>query len=212
MDNTLFYYVSEGQQQGPVSTQELLNLARYGKISGNTLIWRQGYAQWIPLKESELDLSFLPPPITPSKAVVTLPQIKTVQTEEFSMKNNSEPTQKNIFSNYYLGTLAKYATFSGRASRQEYWFFTLFNLLISFSLGLIDALLQTGEIFSSLYSLAVLLPSLAVACRRLHDIGRTGWWLLLALIPLLGWIILIIFHCLDSEAGTNQYGENPKGL
>jgi len=118
--------------------------------------------------------------------------------------------------NWYIDVLKKYAVFEGRARRKEYWFFVLFSLLISIGLSLIDG--ATGTIsaesgiglLGGLYALAVLVPSLAVAVRRLHDTDRTGWWLLIGLIPLIGIIVLIFFLASDSQPDTNQYGENPK--
>ena len=116
---------------------------------------------------------------------------------------------------WYLEVLKKYAVFSGRARRKEYWMFFLINLLISAVLIAIDSLIgtfsQTGfGLLQGLYSLAVLIPSIAVTVRRLHDTGRTGWWILIGLIPVIGGIVLLIFMLLDSQPGVNQYGPNPK--
>lgn len=119
---------------------------------------------------------------------------------------------------YFLYCLQHYADFTGRARRSEYWYFVLFNfivsILIGLSLGVIAGLLNMPALvyLAYLWSLAVFIPSLAVSVRRLHDIGRSGWWLLLSLIPLVGAIILIIWHCTDSQPGTNQYGPNPKEM
>jgi uncharacterized membrane protein YhaH (DUF805 family) len=93
--------------------------------------------------------------------------------------------------------------------------FVLFNVIISFVLGIIDAILglSSGDgvgLLGGLYSLAVLLPSIGVSIRRLHDTNRSGWWLLLSFIPILGWIALLIFYVQDSDPGDNQYGSNPK--
>ena len=113
---------------------------------------------------------------------------------------------------WYLSVLQKYTVFSGRARRQEYWMFTLFSVIISFVLSIIDqqVLKSSPGILSSLYSLAVLSPSLAVSARRLHDTGRSGWWILISLVPVIGWIVIIYFLVQDSEAGDNKYGPNPK--
>ena len=111
---------------------------------------------------------------------------------------------------WYLDVLRKYAVFSGRARRMEYWMFVLINLIIALVLGAIEGLLGIQAVLGGLYSLAVLLPSLAVAVRRLHDTTRSGWWILINLIPLIGWIIFIIFAVQDSQPGPNQYGPNPK--
>lgn len=107
---------------------------------------------------------------------------------------------------------SKYATFSGRARRSEYWYFTLFNFIISLVLSILfnASGLKFFQILSSLWSLAVLVPGLAVAVRRLHDIGKPGPWILIALVPIVGWILLIVWYCKDSDPGENDYGPNPK--
>jgi uncharacterized membrane protein YhaH (DUF805 family) len=119
---------------------------------------------------------------------------------------------------WYISVLKKYAVFSGRARRKEFWMFVLFNIIFSIVATLLDRVLGTrvGEMgngwISILYSLAVLIPSLAVAVRRLHDIGKSGWWLLISLIPLIGAIWLLILYIKDGQPGDNQYGPNPKGV
>jgi uncharacterized membrane protein YhaH (DUF805 family) len=112
--------------------------------------------------------------------------------------------------------LQKYVDFSGRARRSELWFFVLFNVIVGVVASIIDGILGTRSgygygVVQSLASLALLLPNLAVGARRLHDTGRSAWWLLIALIPLVGAIILIVFYVQDSQ-GDNQYGPSPKPL
>lgn len=107
--------------------------------------------------------------------------------------------------NWYFEVLKKYTVFTGRASRTEYWMFFLVNILISLALGLLDL-----TIIGYVYTVAVFLPSIGVAIRRLHDTSRSGWWLLIGLIPFIGTIILIVFLATDSYPGENQYGQNPK--
>ena len=124
--------------------------------------------------------------------------------------------------NYYLKCLRQYADFSGRARRAEYWYFTLFNAIFAIAIGLVFGILggiagselfvTMGTVCSYVYGLAVLIPGLAVCVRRLHDIGKSGWYYLLGLIPLVGAIILIVFFCTDSQPGANQWGPNPKGI
>ncbi len=112
---------------------------------------------------------------------------------------------------WYLEVLKKYAVFCGRARRKEYWMFFLFNIIISFVmgfvLGFIGGILGIGTALSNpasvIYGLAVLVPGIAVGVRRMHDIGRSGWWLLFPFVNL-------VFLCLDSENGENRYGPNPK--
>jgi uncharacterized membrane protein YhaH (DUF805 family) len=119
---------------------------------------------------------------------------------------------------WFLGALKKYAVFEGRARRREYWFYVLFVLIISIVLNIVDRFTGTysaaygAGLLGGLFSLAILIPSLAVGARRLHDTGRSGWWLLIGLIPFIGAIVLIVFFVIDSQPGTNQYGPNPKGV
>ncbi|MDF2946379.1 MAG: Inner rane protein [Bacillales bacterium] len=111
--------------------------------------------------------------------------------------------------NWYTAVLKKYATFSGRARRKEYWMFTLINMIIITVLQIIDFTMGT-MLISGIYSLLVFLPSLAVTVRRLHDTGKSGWWLLINIIPVIGFIVMIVFLVKDSDPGSNKYGPNPK--
>jgi uncharacterized membrane protein YhaH (DUF805 family) len=118
--------------------------------------------------------------------------------------------------NWYLKVLKQYADFNGRARRKEYWMFALFNVIFIITAMILDNVLglTIGElpygVFYFLYSLAVLIPGLAVYVRRLHDIGKSGWMILIALIPIVGPIWLLVLTLTDSNHGENQYGPNPK--
>ena len=108
--------------------------------------------------------------------------------------------------------LGKYCVFQGRARRSEYWWFTLAYSVVS---GILSGLAQNSTLFaviSGIFSLALLLPSLGVNVRRLHDVNKSGWWILIVLIPLVGWIIDIVWCVKDSDPGDNQFGPNPKGM
>ncbi len=113
---------------------------------------------------------------------------------------------------WYIKCLKSYAVFSGRARRKEFWYFTLFNTIIILVLSGLDFVLGVGGILTSLYYLGVIIPMLSVYFRRLHDTGRSGWWLLIALVPFVGAIGLLVFLVTDSERGDNEYGPNPKEL
>ena len=114
--------------------------------------------------------------------------------------------------NYYLDCIkSKYFCFEGRARRKEYWMFTLVNFVITLVLGFIDQKFTKG-ILQLIYGLAVLLPALGVSVRRLHDIGKSGWWWLIVLIPFVGAIVMLVFMLIDSQPGANKYGPNPKGV
>ncbi|MGB7292897.1 MAG: DUF805 domain-containing protein [Thermodesulfobacteriota bacterium] len=112
--------------------------------------------------------------------------------------------------NWYIEVLKKYAVFDGRAHRTEYWMFVLFNVIITILLGLIDGLFGILGVLSGIYGLAVLIPGIAVSIRRLHDTNRSGWWLLISLVPVIGTIVLLVFMVQDTQPGTNEYGPNPK--
>lgn len=143
------------------------------------------------------------------------------------------------FNRYFLDVLKnKYMQFSGRASRSEFWYFILFYFIISFLLSMLDTLLGTSytyEIATNtlvtgdaqmasaavtqsigylglLFGLVMFLPSIAISIRRLHDTGKSGWWLLISLIPIIGFFVLLFFYVQDSQPGENEYGPNPKGL
>jgi uncharacterized membrane protein YhaH (DUF805 family) len=121
--------------------------------------------------------------------------------------------------NYYIEVFRKYADFSGRARRSEYWFFTLFNVLITIVLALLGlnlvrlfGLNQNGAFgLAYLYLLVAFLPTLAVSVRRLHDIGLSGWWYLIVFVPF-GGLVLTVLAVIDSQGGTNRFGPNPKDL
>jgi len=122
---------------------------------------------------------------------------------------------------WYLKVLKNYAVFTGRARRMEYWMFVLFNVIFLIIASFLDSLLGinyvsgmgtdvgVGPIYT-IYALAVMIPSIAVAVRRLHDIGKSGWWIFISLIPLVGPIWLLVLYLTDSQPGPNEYGPNPK--
>ena len=112
----------------------------------------------------------------------------------------------------YIATLKRYADFSGRSRRKEYWMFVLINFIIAIVLAVIESIIGTQGIIGMLFSLLILVPGIAVTVRRLHDTGRSGWWILIALVPLVGGIVLLVFCAMDSEPGDNEYGPNPKLL
>ncbi|MCD2195133.1 DUF805 domain-containing protein [Actinomycetospora endophytica] len=124
---------------------------------------------------------------------------------------------------WYLKALKQYADFSGRARRTEFWMFVLISFIISLVLAIIDSAIGTAHLYSSggaayyspgilggIYSLAVLIPTIAVTVRRLHDTDRSGWWFFIQLIPIVGSIVLLVFMCLEGTRGPNRFGLDPK--
>jgi len=118
---------------------------------------------------------------------------------------------------WYLDVLKKYAVFKGRARRKEYWYFVLFHVIFTFVLVIIDIMIGTYSydlrfgVLSGLYLLAVVLPGLGVSIRRLHDTNRSGWWILIGFIPIIGAIVLLLFVLQSGTSGDNRYGPDPKG-
>ncbi len=128
-----------------------------------------------------------------------------------------------MIDNYKKVVFENYVNFEGRARRSEFWYFVLANIIIGIVLGFVENMLGLGSYtttktsfefsggpISGIYNLAILLPSLAVGARRLHDTSKSGWLLLLWLIPIIGWIILIVFCATEGDQGTNDYGQDPK--
>ena len=115
--------------------------------------------------------------------------------------------------NWFMTVLRKYAVFEGRARRREYWFFVLFYILISVVLAVVDRMLGTYDetygmgALGALFCLGLLIPSIAVGARRLHDTGRSGWWLLLMLVPFIGGLFLLYWAVLPSQPSANAFGE-----
>lgn len=105
--------------------------------------------------------------------------------------------------------LTKYATFTGRAARPEFWWFALFGFIVSLIASFIDAILFGIDILGTIVGLALIVPQLAVATRRLHDIDKSGWWQLLILVPIIGWIVLIYFYVQPGQASANRFGPPP---
>ncbi|MGR5058653.1 DUF805 domain-containing protein [Vibrio rotiferianus] len=117
---------------------------------------------------------------------------------------------------WYYKVILNYTNFNGRARRQEYWYFTLVNVLVNLVMGIIDRVIGSVTqmdnfgFFGVIYALFIMIPSIAVTVRRLHDSGRTGWWALIAFVPVIGILVLLYFLIQDSEEGSNQYGVSPK--
>ena len=113
---------------------------------------------------------------------------------------------------YYVSVLRdRYAQFTGRARRTEFWMFVLVNFIVSLVLGFVLGMIHMTAI-SYLYSLAVFIPSIALTARRLHDIDKSGWWQLIGIIPIIGWIVMIVWCAKEGQPTDNKYGPNPKAM
>jgi len=194
-----YFYTDGVDKFGPFTLEEL----KEKNISRETQVWYKELEDWQTAGSvSELnEIFFLSPP----------PLIKP-------NSNNKENINSGKTTNWYLKVLRQYADFNGRARRKEYWMFVLFNMIFAIAAMILDNVLGIaikgvgyGPVYG-LYTLAVLIPGLAVSVRRLHDVGKSGWMILIALIPLIGTIWLLVLIVTDSDSGENKYGTNPKEI
>lgn len=191
-----WYYAVEGASNGPVSDAEFEQLVAGGTIRSDTLVWQEGMEDWLPYARAQGSGGAVPmPPHAP-------------------VHDGHDPARADA--NTFVGALkdgfARYVDFKTRSTRSQYWWFTLWSLIISIVTGTIDLSLGMGDTgpVGLIASIVLFLPSIAVAIRRLHDIGRTGWWMLLVFIPLIGWIVLLVFYCTKSEGYPNKWGPEPR--
>lgn len=112
---------------------------------------------------------------------------------------------------FFIRAYKNYANFNGRDTRQQYWMFYLFYIIVYIVLSVIDSVVGADGLLGGIFALATLIPSIAIGTRRLHDIGKSGWWQLILLVPLIGAIILIVFFAKQGMIGDNQFGNDPRG-
>ncbi len=203
--NEFYYLDDQNETQGPVSLNDLISLMVAGRIQSTTLVARSGDAAWLPLT-----------------TVIAASNGAGVPPTTVIAANGGYHDGMGLWDIFKLTMTKNFAEFSGRATRREYWMFQLAGILFWFVfsfavvilsgvLSLIDESLVIVAMFLSyLYPLAILIPSLGIFVRRLHDTGRSGWMILLGLIPFVGPIVLFIFTLLDSQPGTNAYGSSLK--
>jgi uncharacterized membrane protein YhaH (DUF805 family) len=235
-----WYYALGGDRQGPVAAEELRRGVREGVIGRTVLVWSKGLADWIPYSESPVcgaEVRDEPDGLPPLPLVAGLPGASQASRTEAQTRQGAvqspamprgvaivhparhaaeirlagKPTGRPMRFGAAIGhCLWHYLSFSGRASRSEYWFFILFGILASFAAGFVDGGFlatpadQFGPVSVSV-TLGLILPSWSVAVRRLHDTDRSGWWLLISLVPLIGAIVLLVFNVSPGTQGRNRF-------
>ncbi|MEP1768090.1 MAG: DUF805 domain-containing protein [Sulfitobacter sp.] len=193
---TDWYYAVEGASVGPVSEEEFKKLIAAGTIHSDTLVWQEGMEDWVPFGRA--DGQNTAPSVPPFNAA------------------NAPPDPARADANSFQGALkdgfARYVDFRTRSTRSQFWWWSLWSILFGIAASIVDAIIGFGDSgpVNGLVSLAILLPSIAVAIRRLHDIGRSGWWYLFVFLPIIGWILLIVFFCTKTDENTNQWGNPPQ--
>lgn len=201
MSDKLWYYSVGQERKGPVSEATLAALVAADAIKADAKVWSEGMADWEPAFR-HIPGVVPPAPVMQGSRPMSRPGAAANPGRDYFPQVGMVEAFSRAFSNY--------ATFSGRSSRAEYWWFVLAGLIISVVLIIID-LSAFGpyaqfQPFSSLWSLAVLLPNLAIGARRLHDINKSGWWLLISLVPLLGVILLLVWFCQPGDDRPNDFG------
>jgi uncharacterized membrane protein YhaH (DUF805 family) len=193
---TEWYYAVEGTSVGPVSQTEFDGLVAAGSIRNDTLVWQEGMEDWLPYGRAGLSGA--------AQAMAPLGPI--------SETRDTARADANSFVGALKDGFARYVDFKTRSTRPQFWWWTLWSILISIGSGMLDGIIGMGGSgpVGMLTSLAMLLPSIAVAVRRLHDIGRTGWWYLMVFVPVVGWIVLIVFCCTKTQEGQNRWGPQPQ--
>jgi len=195
-----WHYAWAGKSEGPVDDLAIRDLIRAGRIKADTLIWSEGMADW---QRADQHFLFAPPPLT--TAMPPLPQGAQMP-PQFARDGGQGAAPPRAFGEAIKVCFQKYATFKGRASRSEYWWFFLFCIILGFIGGALEGIMgNDGAVLSGIASLATFLPSLSVTVRRLHDTDRSGWWLggfYLAMIPV-GVIAGLIAAAIDAAGAQD---------
>ena len=191
-----WYYAVEGASNGPVSQSEFDELVAAGAIRSDTLVWQEGMQDWLPYGRADNASG------------------QQAQPAHAPLSDGADParTDANTFVGALKDGFARYVDFKTRSTRSQYWWWTLWMILMSIGAVIIDTMMGMGDSgpVNLILSLATLLASIAVSIRRLHDIGRSGWWFLLVLVPIIGWIVLIVFYCTKSQDAENLWGPAPQ--
>jgi uncharacterized membrane protein YhaH (DUF805 family) len=154
-------------------------------------------------------------PVTSTPNTDKINEISEFYQEKKTTMNEStaEPIIERSPIDYYIGAFRKYADFSGRATRSEYWWFYLVTIAVSILISILESILNIPfGLISVIYFLMSLIPNLSIQVRRLHDVDKSGWYILLNFVFIIGWIWLLILNIQDSTPGANKYGPNPKGI
>lgn len=191
-----WYYANNGVEQGPIAREDFAALVRSGTVGPDTLVWTNTLSQWEPAHLHVDGLSTPRPPVPPAAGAGY-----TATGRDYRRPSGMGDAFRQYFN--------RYIQFSGRSNRGEFWFWQLDNILISLALGFVDGLVFGGNsagILGGLWALATIIPGFALSARRLHDIDKSGWWLLLSLIPLVGWIVLIVWYSRAPDPAPNRFG------
>lgn len=199
----VWHFVEGSKRAGPFTEEEMRVFVRQGRVRSDTLVWCDGMTDWMPLHQSKGAALLLAAERPVVQAVPPMP--RGGFSENVTVTEGSGPGRPMGFFEAISSCFSKYAQFSGRASRSELWYFALFYFLCALAVGGLEGIGSTDGSAAGLVFLGFLLPSLAVAVRRLHDTDRSGWWLFIHFVPLVGAIVLLVFYCLAPTPGRNRF-------
>lgn len=233
MSERQWYYAEAQERRGPVGEDEVRGMAESGLIRPETLVWTAGMDNWqkaadrLPagIRPSHWG-GDAPPPVSapplerseaarqPAGADSRGPWQGTGAGSTQGGMRDADAPNPDTFMGAVKTCLSKYATFEGRARRPEFWWFALFTFAGSMVASFLDVAIfgaaSDAGLLSAVFSLAMLIPSIAVGVRRLHDTDRVGWWYLMVFIPLIGFIVLLIFFIQRGTEGPNRFGPEPR--
>lgn len=202
--SNVWHFVEDKKRAGPFTEDEMRVFVRQGRVRSDTLVWCDGMTDWMPLHLSKGAALLLAAEDAVVQAVPPMP--RGGFSETVTATEGGGPGRPMGFFEAISSCFSKYVQFSGRASRSEFWYFGLFYFLCALVVSGFEGFGSVGGSLSSLLIfLGFLLPSLAVAVRRLHDTDRSGWWLLIGLVPVIGPIVLLVFYCLAPVPGRNRF-------
>lgn len=230
MSERQWYYAEGQERRGPVGEDQVRGMAESGLIRPETLVWSAGMENWqkagdtlptgvrpdhwggdAPPPISAPPLQQTGPASQPERAQSRRPWQETQREAPARDPNAPDP---DTFMGAVKTCFSKYATFEGRARRPEFWWFALFTFAGSMVTSFLDVAIfgaaSDAGLLSALFSLAMLIPSIAVGVRRLHDTDRVGWWYLMVFIPLIGFIVLLVFFIQRGTEGPNRFGPEPR--
>jgi len=209
-DEATWFLAYDGERKGPFTEAQIRSMAEAGAVHAETLAWRKGFDGWVPVRDTELD-ALLP-------LAAHVPPVPGAASPDGAPRNGGAADPDLSLWGYFARCIReRYVDFGGRSRRKEYWSFVLFAFLFGVaSLIAIVVLLEDDTeglalLILAAYPIAIVLPGLAVSVRRLHDIGFSGWFLLLYLIPF-GQFVLLIFMLLPSQTEANSFGPVPAGI
>ncbi len=201
MSDKQWYYAVGQDRKGPVSEATMAALVAADVIKSDTNVWSEGMSDWEPAYRHIPGVVPTAPMMSGGRPMMSRSSISGPTHDYFPEVGLFEAFSR---------AMSNYATFSGRSSRAEYWKFILFGIIIAIVLAIIDLSIfgpyAEFQPISTLWSLAVILPNLAIGARRLHDINKSGWWLLIILVPLIGAILLLVWYCQRGDDRPNDFG------